>query len=95
MSARPARILRSTERPEYFVFNGAAGALKGVHKMNVNTGVPGDFVLVDHALVREERGLGGIIHVEGPQELKIFKEGLDPASGAAARPLAPNGDTPG
>jgi len=125
------------ERPEYFVFNGAAGALKGAHKMNARVGdtvriffgvggpnytsafhviggifdkayatgsftaaavpdvqtisvppggaavvelkmaVPGDFVLVDHALVREERGLGGIIHVEGPQQPEIFKEGLE------------------
>jgi len=26
----------------------------------------------------EERGLGGIIHVEGPQRPEIFKEGLEP-----------------
>jgi len=130
------------ERPEYFVFNGAAGALKGAHKMNAKVGetvriyfgvggpnytsafhvigaifdkayatgsfmaapiadvqtisvppggaamveltmaVPGDFVLVDHALVREERGLGGIIHVEGPQQPEIFKEGLEPRRAA-------------
>src|SRR5215471_15028599 len=126
------------ERPEYFVFNGAAAALKGAHKMNTKVGetvriffgvggpnytsafhviggifdkayatgsftappapdvqtisvppggaatveltmsVPGDFILVDHALVREERGLGGIIHVEGPPQPEIFKEGLEP-----------------
>ena len=137
------------ERPEYFVFNGAAGALKGTHKMSAKTGetvrvffgvggpnytsafhviggifdnayatgsfttaptqdvqtinvppggaamveltfpVPGDFVLVDHALVREERGLGGIIHVDGPQQPKIFKEGVDLVSSAIAPPPAP------
>jgi len=133
------------ERPEYFVFNGAAGALKGSHRMNVKIGesvriffgvggpnftsafhviggifdnayatgsfttaptrdvqtitvppggaamvelkfpVPGDFVLVDHALVREERGLGGIIHVEGPRQPEIFKEGLE-VKGAGTPP---------
>ena len=134
------------ERPEYFVFNGAAGALKTAHRMNIKTGesvrvffgvggpnytsafhviggifdnayatgafttaptqdvqtitvppggaavvemsfpVPGDFVLVDHALVREERGLGGIIHVEGPERPDIFKEGLDPKTAAIVAP---------
>ena len=133
------------ERPEYFVFNGAADALKGAHKMNAKVGetvriffgvggpnytsafhviggifdnayatgsfttaptqdvqtisvppggaamvelkmpVPGDFVLVDHALVREERGLGGVIHVEGPEQPDIFKEGLEPR--VAAQPM--------
>jgi nitrite reductase (NO-forming) len=43
---------------------------------------PGDFVLVDHALVREERGLGGIIHVDGPANRAIFHEGLDSIASA-------------
>jgi len=137
------------ERPEYFVFNGAADALKGVHKMQAKTGetvriffgvggpnytssfhviggifdnayatgslmtapvqdvqtisvppggtsivemkfpVPGDFVLVDHAIVREERGLGGIIHVEGPENPAIFHEGLDTVASTAKPALRP------
>ncbi len=37
--------------------------------------VPGHYVLVDHALSRAERGLMGILHVEGPQNPSIFHEG--------------------
>ena len=142
------------ERPEYFVFNGAAGALKGIHKMQAKTGetvriffgvggpnytssfhviggifdnayatgslmtapiqdvqtigvppggasivelkfpVPGDFVLVDHAIVREERGLGGIIHVEGPENPAIFHEGLDTVASAALPATVASRPTP-
>ena len=34
--------------------------------------VPGNFILVDHALSRAERGLVGILHVEGPPNPEIF-----------------------
>jgi nitrite reductase (NO-forming) len=121
------------ERPEYFVFNGAVGALtdehplkakvgetvriffgvggpnftssfhviggimdavypsgsledkpqRGIQTISVNPGsaviadltmmVPGHFVLVDHALTRAERGLKGILMVEGPENPEIFR----------------------
>jgi nitrite reductase (NO-forming) len=121
------------ERPEYFVFNGAVGALvdefplkakvgetvriffgvggpnytssfhligsimdavypsgslesapqEGVQTISVNPGsavvaeftmlVPGHFAIVDHALTRAERGLKGLLIVEGPENPEIFR----------------------
>ena len=121
------------ERPEYFVFNGAVGALvdehplkakvgekvrlffgvggpnftssfhmiggimdavypegsletepsKGVQTISVNPGsaviadftmmVPGHFAIVDHALTRAERGLKGILMVDGAENPEIFR----------------------
>lgn len=62
--------------------------LHDVQTINVNPGgawavdftleVPGTFILVDHALSRLERGLVGLLHVEGDAAPEIFKEG--PAS---------------
>jgi nitrite reductase (NO-forming) len=34
--------------------------------------VPGNYILVDHALSRMERGLLGILHVEGPPNPEIY-----------------------
>jgi nitrite reductase (NO-forming) len=122
------------ERPEYFVFNGAVGALakekplkakvgdtvriyfgvggpnytssfhvigeifdrvytlgslttapvKDVQTITVPPGgasvvdfkvqVPGKYMLVDHALTRVERGLVGILEVEGPDNPDVFKD---------------------
>ncbi|WP_201862963.1 copper-containing nitrite reductase [Microvirga soli] len=36
--------------------------------------VPGNYILVDHALSRVERGLAGILQVEGPQNEAVFKD---------------------
>lgn len=36
------------------------------------THVPGAYSIVDHALSRVERGLGGILYVEGPENPDIF-----------------------
>ena len=36
------------------------------------THVPGAYSIVDHALSRVERGLGGILYVEGAQNPDIF-----------------------
>jgi nitrite reductase (NO-forming) len=36
--------------------------------------VPGNYVLVDHALSRAERGLAGILKVEGPDNPEVFKD---------------------
>ena len=56
--------------------------LKGVQTVAVPAGgavivdfkldVPGNYVLVDHALSRAERGLLGILHVEGPPNPEIY-----------------------
>ena len=40
--------------------------------------VPGDYILVDHALSRLERGLVGILHVEGEANPDVFHEGEAP-----------------
>ena len=43
--------------------------------------VPGKYMLVDHALTRVERGLVGMLEVEGPDNPNIFKD-YDPAKSA-------------
>ena len=122
-----------SERPEYFVFNGTADALKtnpltakvgetvriyfgvggpnytssfhvigeifdkvypmasltsppltdvqtittppgGASMVEFKLDVPGNYVLVDHALSRVERGLAGILKVDGPENAAIFKD---------------------
>jgi nitrite reductase (NO-forming) len=35
--------------------------------------VPGNYTLVDHALARMERGLVGVLHVEGPANPDIYR----------------------
>src|SRR5690554_1630298 len=47
------------------------------------TEVPGNYILVDHALSRLEKGLSGVLHVTGPEQPDIFhsKEKIDPNSG--------------
>lgn len=129
------------ERPEYFVFNGAVGALSKLHPLQAKVGetiriffgvggpnftssfhvigemldrvynlggvlsppllgiqtamvppggaviaelkleVPGNYLLVDHALSRLERGLVGILHVEGAPNPEIFDGKVTPGSG--------------
>lgn len=131
------------EHPEYFVFNGAVGALskdkplharvgetvriffgdagpnktssfhvigeifdrvynlgslttnptKDVQTISVPPGgasvvefkaeVPGNYMLVDHALSRAERGLAGVLKVDGPANAAVFKD-YDPARSAQA-----------
>ena len=65
--------------------------LRGVQTVTVPTGgavitefkveVPGNYMLVDHALSRMERGLVGMLHVEGPPNLEIFDGKIEPGSG--------------
>lgn len=43
--------------------------------------VPGNYVLVDHALSRVERGLAGILKVDGPENPVVFKD-LNPQRSA-------------
>ncbi|MEA2879106.1 MAG: hypothetical protein QOF14_4302 [Hyphomicrobiales bacterium] len=129
------------ERPEYFVFNGAVGALSKLHPLEAKVGetiriffgvggpnytssfhvigeifdrvynlggvlseplrgvqtvsvpaggavitelkldVPGNYILVDHALSRLERGLAGILHVEGAPNPDIFDGKVEAGGG--------------
>ena len=43
--------------------------------------VPGNYMLVDHALTRVARGLAGVLQVEGPDNAAVFKD-HDPARSA-------------
>ena len=43
--------------------------------------VPGNYMLVDHALSRAERGLAGILHVEGPTNPEIFDGKIEAGMG--------------
>ena len=65
--------------------------LRGVQTVTVPAGgavitevkleVPGNYVLVDHALSRMERGLVGILQVEGAPNPEIFDGKVEPGSG--------------
>ena len=64
--------------------------LRGVQTVTVPAGgavitefkvdVPGNYMLVDHALSRAERGLAGMLHVEGPPNPEIFDGKIEPGS---------------
>ena len=43
--------------------------------------VPGNYMLVDHALSRAERGLAGMLPVEGPPNPEIFNGKIEAGSG--------------
>jgi nitrite reductase (NO-forming) len=45
------------------------------------TQVPGNYTLVDHALARAERGLSGILSVEGPPNPEIYNGTVMPGMG--------------
>jgi nitrite reductase (NO-forming) len=65
--------------------------LRGVQTVTVPAGgavitefkvdVPGNYVLVDHALSRMERGLVGILHVTGAVNPEIYDGKVEPGSG--------------
>ena len=55
----------------------AGGAVITEFKLDV----PGNFTLVDHALSRMERGLVGMLHVEGQPNPEIFDGKVEPGSG--------------
>ena len=65
--------------------------LKGIQTVSVPPGgavitemkleVPGNYILVDHALSRLERGLAGIMHVEGPASPEIYDGKVMPGGG--------------
>lgn len=58
----------------------------GAAMVEMKLEVPGSYVLVDHALSRLERGLKGILEVEGPENPKIFKERIDARVGMNVTP---------
>ena len=43
--------------------------------------VPGNYTIVDHALARAERGLAGILHVEGAPNPEIYNGQVMPGMG--------------
>ena len=65
--------------------------LKGIQTVTVPPGgavitelkleVPGNYIMVDHALSRLERGLVGILHVEGPANPEIYDGMIVPGGG--------------
>jgi nitrite reductase (NO-forming) len=55
----------------------AGGAVIAEFKLDV----PGNYTLVDHALARAERGLVGILHVEGPPNPDIYNGQTMPGMG--------------
>jgi nitrite reductase (NO-forming) len=46
----------------------------GANVVDFKLEVPGNYILVDHALSRVERGLAGILQVEGPDNPQVFKD---------------------
>ncbi len=65
--------------------------LRGIQTVTVPAGgaaitefkldVPGNYTLVDHALARMERGLLGVLHVEGPKNPDIYNGDVMPGMG--------------
>jgi nitrite reductase (NO-forming) len=53
----------------------------GAAAVEFKTEVPGNYTLVDHALSRAERGLAGILHVEGPPNPEIYNGQVMPGMG--------------
>ena len=54
---------------------------RGAAAVEFKLDVPGKFILVDHALSRLEKGLVGILNVEGPANPEVFKV-IDPQKSA-------------
>lgn len=55
----------------------AGGAVITEFKLDV----PGNYTLVDHAIARMERGLLGVLHVEGPKNPEIYNGEVMPGMG--------------
>jgi nitrite reductase (NO-forming) len=49
----------------------------GATAVDLKVEVPGEYVLVDHALSRAARGLVGKLIVEGPEQPDIYREGVE------------------
>lgn len=61
LTSAPAQDIQTTLIPA-----GGAAAVE------FNLNVPGNYVLVDHALARMDRGAWGVLHVEGQENKEIF-----------------------
>lgn len=70
LTARPLTDVQTTSVPP-------GGAVVVDFKLEV----PGKYMLVDHALSRVEKGLAGVLEVEGPDNPNVFKD-YDPAKSA-------------
>src|SRR5262245_9083496 len=70
LQSPPARGVQTVTVP-------AGGATMVEFKLDV----PGNYILVDHALSRAERGLVGILQVEGDPKPEIFDGKVEPGSG--------------
>ena len=46
----------------------------GANVVDFKVEVPGNYILVDHALSRVEKGLAGILQVDGPANEAVFKD---------------------
>jgi nitrite reductase (NO-forming) len=57
----------------------------GASVVDLKLEVPGRYVLVDHALSRAERGLAGILEVEGSARPDVFSDAKPPRSTRSAR----------
>jgi nitrite reductase (NO-forming) len=75
-----------------YVFGGVTSPpLQGIQTVTVPAGgavitefkldVPGNYTLVDHALARSERGLLGVLSVEGPPNQDVFNGQVMPGMG--------------
>jgi nitrite reductase (NO-forming) len=53
----------------------------GATAVELKADVPGNYTLVDHALSRAERGLAGILHIEGPPNPEIYNGQVMPGMG--------------
>jgi nitrite reductase (NO-forming) len=54
----------------------------GAAAMELSLKVPGDFLLVDHAISRLEKGLAGVLHVDGAPNRMVFNHGPEQLSRA-------------
>jgi nitrite reductase (NO-forming) len=53
---------------------GTTPVLGGAAAVDITLQVPGNYLLVDHALSRIERGLVGVLQVEGPDNPEVFQK---------------------
>jgi len=75
----------------YFLGGTQSAPLEGIQTVSVPAGgavitdfkahVPGNYTLVDHALARAERGLVGILNIEGPPNPDIYNGQTMPGMG--------------
>lgn len=53
----------------------------GAAMIDLKVEYPGNYILVDHALSRMDRGAWGVLHVEGPEDSTIFSGEVTPGHG--------------